>query len=100
MDDRLTFKELSPSNTLKSSEDDLKESVRDGLLLSEAYNRSLPCRFFYDAKGSQLFEQITELEEYYPTRCEYEILQNHAKELVEALSSSPQTTQGNHCSKS
>ena len=30
--------------------------------------RSLPCRFFYDARGSELFKEITQLEEYYPMR--------------------------------
>jgi len=32
--------------------------------------RSIPCRFFYDARGSALFEEITQLPEYYPTRTE------------------------------
>ena len=30
--------------------------------------KTLPCRFFYDARGSELFERITRLPEYYPTR--------------------------------
>ena len=37
--------------------------------------KSLPCRYFYDEEGSRLFRQITELPEYYLTRCESEILQ-------------------------
>jgi L-histidine N-alpha-methyltransferase len=36
--------------------------------------KELSPRYFYDERGSQLFEQITELPEYYPTRCEREIL--------------------------
>jgi L-histidine Nalpha-methyltransferase len=36
--------------------------------------KELSPRYFYDERGSELFEQITELEEYYPTRCEREIL--------------------------
>lgn len=36
--------------------------------------KSIPCRFLYDQRGSELFEQITELQEYYPTRTETSIL--------------------------
>jgi L-histidine Nalpha-methyltransferase len=41
--------------------------------------------YFYDAEGSRLFQQITELEEYYLTRCEAEILQTHAAEIAAVL---------------
>ena len=41
--------------------------------------RSLPCRFFYDARGSALFEEITQLEEYYPTRVETALLEAMAR---------------------
>ena len=46
--------------------------------------KELSPRYFYDERGSDLFEQITELEEYYPTRCEREILQTRATEICEA----------------
>ena len=46
--------------------------------------KELSPRYFYDERGSELFEQITELEEYYPTRCEREILQTRAAEICEA----------------
>ena len=46
--------------------------------------KELSPRYFYDEVGSQLFEQITELEEYYPTRCESEILGNEAPRICEA----------------
>jgi len=39
---------------------------------------------FYDARGSELFEQITELQEYYPTRTERSILSAHADQIVAA----------------
>ena len=45
--------------------------------------RSIPCRFFYDAKGSALFEEITQLEEYYPTRTETVLLASHGAEIAE-----------------
>ncbi|CAA0094690.1 Histidine N-alpha-methyltransferase [Halioglobus japonicus] len=39
-------------------------------------------KYFYDARGSELFEQITRLDEYYPTRTEIAILQRHAAEMA------------------
>lgn len=52
--------------------------------LSEA-QKTLPCQYFYDAAGSDLFEQITTLPEYYPTRTEIAILNAHAAEIAVAL---------------
>lgn len=43
--------------------------------------KELPCRWFYDTRGSELFEAITELPEYYPTKTETEILMSCAAEL-------------------
>ncbi|MBR8836959.1 MAG: L-histidine N(alpha)-methyltransferase [Stigonema ocellatum SAG 48.90 = DSM 106950] len=45
--------------------------------------KSLPARYFYDDRGSKLFEQICELPEYYLTRSETAILQNYAGEIAE-----------------
>ncbi|EWM11552.1 L-histidine N(alpha)-methyltransferase [Kutzneria sp. 744] len=44
--------------------------------------KSLPPKWFYDAVGSDLFEQITELPEYYPTRAEREVLRARAAEIA------------------
>ncbi len=46
--------------------------------------KTLPPKWFYDAKGSELFERITELPEYYPTRAEREILVDRAGEVAAA----------------
>lgn len=46
--------------------------------------KSLPSKLFYDAVGSRLFERITRLPEYYLTRSELEILQEHADEIAAA----------------
>lgn len=46
--------------------------------------KTLPPKWFYDARGSELFEQITELPEYYPTRAEREILVDRAGEIAAA----------------
>lgn len=42
----------------------------------------LPPKWFYDARGSELFEEITRLPEYYPTRAEREILLERAREIA------------------
>jgi dimethylhistidine N-methyltransferase len=49
--------------------------------------KTLPCRYFYDDRGSQLFEQITDLPEYYPTRTEQSILATHALEIAQLTGS-------------
>jgi L-histidine Nalpha-methyltransferase len=46
--------------------------------------KELSPRYFYDQRGSELFERITELPEYYPTRCERQILELHAPEICSA----------------
>jgi L-histidine N-alpha-methyltransferase len=55
--------------------------VRRGLM---ADPRALPPKYFYDAKGSALFDRICELPEYYPTRTEEAILIEHGADIVEA----------------
>ena len=60
---------------------DYADEVVRGLI---ARQKTLPCKLFYDDIGSQLFERITELREYYPTRTELEILQKSSGEIVEA----------------
>jgi L-histidine N-alpha-methyltransferase len=56
----------------------MARDVRAGL---SAYPKELAPKYFYDERGSQLFEQITELEEYYPTRAEREILRERSAEI-------------------
>src|SRR5712692_7893075 len=46
--------------------------------------KTLPCKLFYDDLGSALFERITELREYYPTRTELEILRTSSREIAQA----------------
>lgn len=65
------------------SEDDLeaalREDVRRGLTSTP---KSLPPKYFYDDRGSALFEEITRLEEYYPTRAERSILIARATDIA------------------
>ncbi len=64
------------------TEDDertLANDVLDGL--TKPFKELAP-KHFYDARGSELFEQICELPEYYPTRTELQILRDHATEII------------------
>jgi L-histidine N-alpha-methyltransferase len=58
----------------------LADDVLDGLTRPF---KELPPKHFYDARGSELFDQICELPEYYPTRTERQILEQHAAEIIE-----------------
>jgi L-histidine Nalpha-methyltransferase len=65
----------------------MRSDVRAGL---SAYPKELAPKYFYDERGSQLFEQITELPEYYPTRAERSILAERSAEVI-AGAGEPQT---------
>ena len=54
------------------------QDVAYGLSASQKW---LPPKYFYDERGSQLYEQICALPEYYPYRAELEILRTHAAEI-------------------
>src|SRR5215469_16225324 len=47
--------------------------------------KTLPCKYFYDARGSELFDAICELPEYYLTRTELGIMETHVAEMAAAL---------------
>lgn len=68
--------------THPAAADEFASAVLDGL---SRQHKTLPCRFFYDARGSALFEEITRLPEYYPTRTEAAILQAHAAEIAHGV---------------
>lgn len=72
--------DLALPSTLDTREMLVRE-VRRGLLRRP---RSLPPWMFYDARGSQIFERITELPEYYPTRTERSILASHCDAIIAA----------------
>ena len=71
-----------PVHDLHPEPDDLRAEVLAGL---RANPKTLPCKYFYDARGSRLFDQICELEEYYPTRTEIGILESRAQEIARAV---------------
>ena len=57
----------------------LAADVRAGLT---ARPKNLPPKWFYDARGSELFEEITRLPEYYPTRTERALLEGAVDEIA------------------
>lgn len=67
--------------TLDAPEDSTPEGL-DVLRGLRQTPKTLPCRYFYDDRGSQLFEQICDLPEYYPTRTEQAILEAHATDIA------------------
>jgi L-histidine N-alpha-methyltransferase len=76
--DRITMEvNLPPGGPLSG----MAADVRAGLT---SPFKELSPRYFYDELGSELFERITELDEYYPTRCERQILQGESESICEA----------------
>ncbi len=63
----------------RGAEDTLAADVRHGLTREL---KELPPKYFYDSRGSELFDRITSLPEYYPSRAELEILNRRAPEIV------------------
>jgi L-histidine N-alpha-methyltransferase len=61
--------------------DTLAADVRHGM---ELPLKEIPPKYFYDTRGSELFEQITALPEYYPSRCERALLNRHSPDIAEA----------------
>lgn len=78
LSERLNFVDVHHQPT----SDSFSLAVATGLSLPQ---KTLPSRFFYDARGSVLFEKITELPEYYLTRTEADILCRSASQIVTSL---------------
>jgi dimethylhistidine N-methyltransferase len=78
------------SNPLRTLPSPLSASAESAFLrdvlhgLSRPHKR-LPCKYFYDRAGGALFEEICRLDEYYPTRCELDILQRHGSAIADAV---------------
>lgn len=65
-----------PQTALNS---DFATAILDGL---DQPRKHIPPKFFYDAEGSRIFEAITDLDAYYPTRTELRILETHATDIA------------------
>jgi len=66
-----------------------QEFLRDVLAGLSRPEKTLPCKYFYDQRGSELFDRICELDEYYHARCEVAILRAHADEIAALLGPAP-----------
>ena len=77
-----TIQQLHPRDVFQPAVRQFRADVLRGL---GAPKKKLPCKYFYDEAGSELFERITELEEYYPTRTERAIMERHAVEMAGLL---------------
>jgi len=66
------------SSCVSSFEADVLQGLR-------ATPKQVPAKYFYDTTGSLLFERITDLPEYYPTRCEMKTLREHAADIARLI---------------
>jgi dimethylhistidine N-methyltransferase len=62
----------------------MRAEIIDGL---SRPNKAIPPKYFYDDRGSRLFEAICDQPEYYPTRTELELMRRHGREMAQALGS-------------
>lgn len=75
-DGATTLIDLKPNN---------KQFLQDVMSGLKSSPKSLPCKYLYDQRGSELFDEICELDEYYLTRAEDEIIKRHAREMAVQL---------------
>ncbi len=75
----MTTSFFPPSNVVESLAEAVQTTILDGLRASQ---KTLPASLFYDAHGASLFEQISDLPEYYLTRTDTAILDTHAADLA------------------
>ena len=73
-----TVQVIDSPDPLKSFRDDVFEGL-------SRQQKELPCKYFYDNRGSELFNTICGLDEYYPTRTETALLQAHGREMADLI---------------
>ena len=73
-----TVQVIDSPDSLKSFRDDVFEGL-------SREQKELPCKYFYDDRGSELFNTICGLDEYYPTRTETALLQAHGREMADLI---------------
>jgi dimethylhistidine N-methyltransferase len=77
---------VTPENhpTMQSAKTEHTQFAKDVLAGLGKTSKSIPSKYFYDAEGDRIFQQIMEMPEYYLTRCEYEILDQQVQEILES----------------
>lgn len=73
---------MTPSTPSKASQSPLAIDVMSGLKQDP---KSLPSKYFYDAEGDRLFQEIMHMPEYYLTDAEYEIMDTHQKTILDTI---------------
>jgi len=73
---------ITPPYTVRRSREQMLRDVRQGLMRSP---KQLSPKYFYDERGSELFEEITQLPEYYLTRAERLLLEQRISEIITAV---------------
>lgn len=68
------------SSSAKAVNHQFADDVRAGLTAEEKY---LPSKYLYNQRGDEIFQQIMAMEEYYPTRAEFEIFETHRQRMLE-----------------
>ena len=76
---------LTLQDHLDNEQEEFLADVLEGLA---APQKRIPSKYFYDERGSHLFDQICELPEYYPTRTELELLRSNMSEIRDAVGES------------
>lgn len=84
---------ISPLHDVRA---DMWADVQAGLTRTP---KRLPSKYFYDGRGSELFVAITQLPEYYPTRAETQILEEHAADLIASAQPEELTELGSGASR-
>lgn len=77
---------LENFHDLNPTQDDFRTAVIDGLSRKQ---KTLSSKFFYDRRGSELFDEITTLDEYYPTRTEIGILERSRADIAATVGDQP-----------
>jgi dimethylhistidine N-methyltransferase len=82
MSDPVAEETAASFHDLEPKRESFREAVLKGLAKPQ---KEIPCKFFYDERGSRLFEEICRLEEYYLTRTEIGILEANRDEIAELM---------------
>lgn len=84
---RIISSQTRPANFLRLSDGEEQAPERDFFRAAarglQSSPRSIPSRFFYDDRGSELFQEITRLPEYYPAACEREVLTRQSQAIAD-----------------
>jgi len=82
---------LNPMRDTSENDDDFLTDVLEGL--GQPGQKTLPCKYLYDRRGSMLFDRICQLDEYYPTRTELAILRDHSADMARFIGSNAQVVE-------